>query len=78
MERRTVTSGAVRSIGHEGDTLEIEYRNGRVYRYPGVSREVYEKLLTAPSLGRAVQQQILGGGFPHVPVAPEPEPETAA
>lgn len=53
MKRQRVTSSSLRSVGYDEstETLEIEFHNGRVYRYYDVPREVYEELMSAESLG---------------------------
>lgn len=57
MTRTPVKSAAVVSVGHEGDTLEVEFAGGKVYRYRGVPAETFQEMLAAESVGRAV----LGG-----------------
>jgi hypothetical protein len=54
MKRQQVESSNLRSVGYDESRqlLEIEFRNGRVYRYTGVPRAEYEELMRAPSLGR--------------------------
>lgn len=54
MERQPVESSNLKSVGYDegSQVLEIEFRNGRVYRYTGVPRSVYQDLMRAPSLGR--------------------------
>ena len=53
MKRRRVTSSSLRSVGYDESAkiLEIEFQNGRVYRYYDVPRDVYEELMNAESLG---------------------------
>ncbi len=52
MNRRPVTSSTIRSVGHDGNTLEIEFKNGSVYHYPDVPAELFEELLAADSVGQ--------------------------
>lgn len=54
MERQPVSSSNLKSVGYDRDrrVLEIEFQNGRVYRYHDVPPEEYEELMKAPSLGR--------------------------
>lgn len=42
-------------------TLELEYRNGSVYRYFEVPAEVYRELLAASSIGAFVNTRIKPG-----------------
>jgi hypothetical protein len=60
MERSFVESSSVRSIGYDRATfeLEIEFHNGRAYRYQQVPIAAYRLLLQAPSIGEFVNKQI--------------------
>ena len=60
MERRTVESRSVNAVGYDPATfeLEIEFRNGRTYRYQQVPAAAYRLLLQAPSIGEFVNKQI--------------------
>ena len=60
MKRQIVASSNLRSVGYDEatHTLEIEFQNGRVYRYLEVPREVYEGLMKADSLGRYFNEYI--------------------
>lgn len=53
MERTSVSSSNLRSIGYEPDTstLEVEFNNGRLYQYHGVPQQVYDALMQASSHG---------------------------
>lgn len=53
MNRTPVQSSNVVSIGYEAGVLEVEFRSG-VYRYFDVAPEVYQTLLIAPSVGKAI------------------------
>ena len=54
MTRTPVKSSAVLSVGYDNGTLEVEYAGGRVYQLAGISQDQYDALLTADSIGRAV------------------------
>lgn len=60
MKRQAVVSSNLRSVGYDEatHTLEIEFQNGRVYRYIEVPREVYEGLMGADSLGRYFNEYV--------------------
>ena len=60
MERIPVSSASVVSIGYapEIQALEIEYQHGGVYQYQGVSQDIYEQLMNAPSKGAFINKQI--------------------
>lgn len=53
MIRKPVVSSNIKSIGFEGGAMEIEFANGRVYRYTGERvKEHYDALIAAPSIGK--------------------------
>ena len=52
MKRLYVQSQALRSVGHYGRTLEIEFNTGHVYRYHPVPLRVFSQLMDAPSKGQ--------------------------
>jgi len=60
MERIPVSSSSIASIGYDPEipALEVEYRQGGIYRYQGVSQGVFEQLMNAPSKGTFINQQI--------------------
>jgi len=60
MQRMSVESSSVRTIGYDPETfeLEIEFHNGRAYRYQQVPVAAYRLLLQAPSIGEFVNKQI--------------------
>lgn len=50
--RTPVTSSLIASLGHDGEsTLEIEFRNGAIYRYANVPPALCVAFLAAPSKG---------------------------
>lgn len=62
MNRQSVTSSNIASIGYEPDseTLEIEFLNGGVYQYFDVPQHVYDELMNASSHGQYLAQNIKG------------------
>jgi hypothetical protein len=54
MQREPVESSMLRSAGYdpERSILELEFNNGRIYRYFGVPEEMFAELLAAESKGR--------------------------
>ncbi len=60
MERIPVESSSVASVGYDGASceLEIEFRNGRTYRYLLVPPAAYRLLLRAASIGEYVNREI--------------------
>lgn len=53
MRRSPVSSSVIASTGydHDSEVLEIEFVSGTVYRYRGVSQDVFEDFRDAPSKG---------------------------
>lgn len=53
MKRVTVVSTNLKSIGYEkaSKMLEIEFKTGAVYQYPGVPEALHKQLMNAPSSG---------------------------
>lgn len=54
MDRQTVSSSNIASVGYDPDTetLEVEFlKNGRIYQYYNVPEFMFERLLEAPSVG---------------------------
>jgi hypothetical protein len=51
MERKRISSSKIRAIGYDPktQTLEVEFNDGRVMAYSGVSQEVHRRFMAAPS-----------------------------
>lgn len=62
MHRSRVDSSSVAAVGYDADTrtLEIEFLNGRVYRYFDVPAQEHRALMDADSKGTHVNQCIIG------------------
>ncbi len=62
MNRQSVTSSNIASIGYDANsqTLEVEFLNGGVYQYFDVPVHVHEKLMSAGSHGQYLAQNIKG------------------
>lgn len=58
MNRMSVQSSNIAAIGHDGKTLEVEFTNGSVYQYEGVSAETFRKFSESESKGRFFAQNI--------------------
>lgn len=58
--RTAVKSSNVVSLGHDGTALEVEFAGGKVYRYPGVPSVVFQQVLGAPSVGKALALHVIG------------------
>jgi len=63
MNRTPVKSSFIDSIGYEGDTLEVAYKDGGLYKYTGVSVDLYQSVMGAESIGKALKEQVLKGEF---------------
>jgi hypothetical protein len=64
--RVSLDSAALTSVSFspEHHVLEVEFRNGLIYEYLGVSCSLFEQLLAAPSKGAFVVRYIRTR-FPH-------------
>lgn len=62
MERQSVTSSNIASIGYDANsqTLEVEFLNGDVYQYFDVPQHVHQELMNASSHGQYLAQNIKG------------------
>jgi hypothetical protein len=51
MERKRVNSSKIRSVGYDpkSQVLEVEFSDGRLLAYRGVSPEVHRQFVAAPS-----------------------------
>jgi hypothetical protein len=60
MERKRVNASSIRAVGYdEGrQLLEVEFTNGSIVQYSGVSREVHRRFVNAPSPGSFFQDEI--------------------
>lgn len=60
MERYSVASSNVRSIGYDSQTqtLEVEFIAGTIYQYYGVPENMYEQMLKEQSKGRFLHTYI--------------------
>lgn len=60
MERKRLNASNIRSAGYDArsSVLEIEFANGGVTQYTGVSEEIFRRLMNAPSPGSYFQDQI--------------------
>jgi hypothetical protein len=67
MKREPVQSSRIRSIGHDPVTqrMEVEFNDGKVYTYHGVSARKHKELMEAKSIGRH-----FGENFTRHPVTP--------
>ncbi len=52
MDRKKISSSSIRSVGYDerNQVLEVEFNDGRVTQYSGVSAELHRRLVSAPSI----------------------------
>jgi hypothetical protein len=60
MERKSVKSVILRSVGYDDSTkiLEIEFHTGLVYQYSGVPAKVYADLMHSGGIGKYFSEKI--------------------
>ena len=70
MDKQSVASSNVRSIGYDQQTqtLEVEFYSGSVYQYYSVSEHIYQELMKAPSKGKFLHMYIKNS-YPYSRVA---------
>lgn len=60
MRREAVVSSNIESIGWDDSVLEVEFHSGDVYRYFGVGRHLFIRLMSARSKGEFLHQHVKG------------------
>jgi hypothetical protein len=55
-----VKSTSIQAIGHEDDVLTVEFGNGGMFQYKGVSADQFQALKGAESVGKHFQLHIRG------------------
>lgn len=65
MQRESVSSSNLRSVGYDPSTemLEIEFHSGGVYQYSGVPAAVYNGLMAASSHGSYFDINVKKAGY---------------
>jgi hypothetical protein len=65
MERTSVNSSNIASIGYDGrsQTLEVEFNSGSIYQYFQVPESLYQGLMRASSHGSYFDAYIKKGRF---------------
>ena len=66
-----VVSSNLRAIGFDptSQTMRVEFNNGSMWDYAGVSQETFNAVLNAESVGKAYNALIKGGGYAGTKVA---------
>lgn len=62
MERTSVTSSDINTVGYDSETqtLEVEFIKGGVYQYSGVPAGEHDALMNADSKGKYLNANIKG------------------
>jgi hypothetical protein len=73
MARVELQSTSLNAATYQGEYafLELEFRNGAIYRYLGVPEQIYQELLSAESKGQYFHQHIRNR-FPYTKIDPKP------
>lgn len=58
-----VESSNISAVGFDGELLFVEFRNGSIYDYVGVHRDIFAHLLIAESVGKFFNEHIKGGDY---------------
>ncbi len=60
MNRQSVSSSNLRSIGYDAETktLEVAFHSGSIYRYDGVPESIHRGLIQAASKGSYLNRNI--------------------
>lgn len=66
IRREYVASSNVVSIGYDEptQTLEVEFKDGAIYQYYNIPKNIYDELMAAPSKGQFLAYQIKNA-FPY-------------
>lgn len=56
MIRHSVSSSRMNSVGWDNNTMEVEFKDGSVYQYHGVTQVEFQNFLNSPSLGSALSR----------------------
>jgi hypothetical protein len=72
MNRTTVKSSFIQSIGYNAETriLEVEFKQGRVYQYFDVPKETYDNVMSAHERGESIGKMFptISGCYAHARV----------
>lgn len=64
MPHKTYTdSSTVEQISHKDNNMYVKFRKTGTYEYSGVPRSLYEKALTAESIGSWVYQNLVKSNY---------------
>jgi hypothetical protein len=62
MNHEHIESSMIKSVAYfsENQTLEVIFQNESIYQCVGISADLYQQLLEAPSKGQFMNQYIIG------------------
>ncbi len=63
MDRKPIKSSNIRSVGWKENVLEVEFTNGTIYQYDGVTENLYNYMMESESVGKFFAARIKGGGY---------------
>lgn len=71
MEKIRVKSGTLRTIGYDelGQILEIDFQHGGTYRYFGVPKQIYDKLIKSESSYGKYHDRYIKNRYRHEKIA---------
>lgn len=55
-----VESSNIAAVGHTDGTLTVQFKSGAIYDYADVPSEVFEEFVSADSVGRYFNQNLVG------------------
>lgn len=55
-----VESSNIAAIGYKNNTLFVNFKNGSLYSYDGVEKELFEEMLKSDSKGKFLNREIKG------------------
>lgn len=58
MNYQDVQSSNILKVGHDGENMGVVFKGGGEYHYAGVPREVFDKVVSAESVGKAINAHI--------------------
>ena len=62
MNRTPVESSMINAVGYDEQArqLEVEFRNGQVYRFSNVPADIHSQMMSAPSVGKYFGTNVRG------------------
>jgi curved DNA-binding protein CbpA len=66
----TTTTAGITDFDYKGETLQINFADGKSYEWFGIPKALYVKMINAPALGRFARRHIYSS-FPYRSVSKE-------